>query len=323
MSCDGGIYLGMNTEKPSNSSESDAQDKKFTRVDKSSNSYGGFKAEFKEAKITEALRKSPIPLTPKEIAKITHLSGSTVRGLCRDLNLRNQIVRTGYGRYSVLENLPTLRGVGSYCVPHVRGGVVLDRVHCLVFKGWVGDVGRWVGDKPQVVLKTDFVAVKVHGYATGTVMVYVNCVPEYSFGVGEYQFLVAFLRWLIGAEFDDFKVVNYEFNCDIKGCQIEGAQAVTVKAFGGALKRAYQKAKGIVRVEAKAPVPLSVQQVGALLQGGVQAYNIVQNVFAMLQSVNRLVDAQKFQNELVQRLVNQNRSLIEFLFKERDERARA
>jgi len=258
----------------------------------------------KKRAIVQTVRKSLFPVTPKRIAFLTKINHNMVKQYCRKLEEQGFIARVFRGSYAKPEDIVT---IDSSMV-----GDVVPRVHCLRLRfGIVAvGVGKWIREFSDVVRIT-FV---VHENRSATV--FVRCVDDVSLDTVGFRLVLACVQKELRVsddELDSASVVSYEFNTDFVGLRVDGAKAITLKAFDGAFWRVYNRG-GFLRSEVKATRPLDVSNVLALMMGGVSQYNSLQLMFLNFQEMRKYVKATKFQNQLLWELVGQNRRLINKLF---------
>jgi len=251
-----------------------------------------------ESRILDAVGKSPYPITPREIASLLRMNPNSVRPYLKRLKSANLLVCPLRGHYVSAQDVVTKdRSMPWGAVP---------RVHCL--RLWVPCVSR------NDVFDFGVARVVCRGFKDRT-EVLVDCVGRHSLDLIGFRVLVGFLRSVLGFVDDSaVSVVSFELNEDFSGVRLDGAKALTLKAFDGSFERLYQKAQGVLRSEVKAVGSRGVEDVYALLKGGVSAYNVFQSNFMLVQKVDKLAEAQKFSNQLVSELVSQNRRLIQALF---------
>jgi ribosomal protein S25 len=229
--------------------------------------------------VLKAIEESPISITPKEISQKTGIKVNTVHKCVRRLERKGYIKREIYGHYVGLRNSVSL---GSSIAE--RGGdfgaasaLAVPRVHCLRFyvRDVVGKAGRW--EWPSSALQ-----VKFFRYKKGTAQVFCDCVGDYSLDYVAFRFLTeSVLRELGCFDWGKVSLVSPEFNKDLIGWRLDGAKAVTLKAFDGSFRRIYQKRFGL-RDEVKLVGSLPVEKALVLMEGGVSAYNLFQFLFLIV-----------------------------------------
>lgn len=257
----------------------------------------------KHRQIIEAVRNSPIPITPMEIASITNLPHNSVRVWVKELERKGYVVAKFYGHYVSSQNGLTLDsstvGDGRVRVHCLR----LKILRCGVFSSlWVREVGG--------VARISF---QVFGDRSG--LVQVDCLGSCSFDAVGLRLVVDVVARELRVSCDDVwgsTVLSYELNSDFKGVRLDGVQAVTLRAFDGAFFRAYNKGE-VLRGEVKATRPLQLENVLALMNGGVSAYNQMQLLFMNVQKMNEEIEAQKFTNRLLSDILAQNQSLLKVM----------
>jgi hypothetical protein len=96
---------------------------------------------------------------------------------------------------------------------------------------------------------------------------------------------------------DDLHVVSCEINEDYHGLRVEGWKCLTVAGLGGALERIYRKENNLVRSEVRVKYT-SPEAIYALLKGGVQSYNVIQELHILAEKVEDLGRSMKYHNQL-------------------------
>ena len=236
-------------------------------------------------RILEVIKQAGRSLWPKEIARLSGLKHSTVRGYLRQLLKAGVLLQPERGLYVIN---PT-HGVGRP-----------PRIHNL----WLS-VGLFVprsfktsevyGDcKLQVIFgaKRSRVTAVI---SSEKGLDYTGC----CFAI---QRVKAIIKEILNVEVENSQlfVRNCEFNEDYVGIRLEGLNCVTVKSFLGSLERMYNKGDGL-RNEVKVR-PEKVETILALLKGGITPYYAVQGVFLVEKRLEELTKAIKFQNEGIQEL---------------------
>jgi len=95
-------------------------------------------------------------------------------------------------------------------------------------------------------------------------------------------------------------VRRFEANRDVAGVTIEGGlQSYTKKEWDGILVRIYQKAD-VVRGEYVVNREVPISHLEQLVQGGITGYQSTQANFMLVQEMKKYVDAQKYQNRIVE-----------------------
>jgi len=246
-------------------------------------------------RILKMVEESPIPITPLELSQCTKIKGPTVRKSLQRLVSKRFIQKIGYGlyanwKYSV--TLDTSMGKGECGSP---------RLHCLRLQvgGLAGGCCEW---------KRDFgvIRVTIQRFRNGSGLVFIDCVGNYSLDYGAFLILLNGLRpdfkrlgvqdWRI------MRVSSFEFNHDWLGVRLDGVKAITAKAFDGSFRRMYNKKFGL-RDEVKAAGSRRIEDVVALMMGGVSAYTTHQYLFRTLQQL-------EIQNQLNAENMAQNRRLF-------------
>ncbi len=106
-----------------------------------------------------------------------------------------------------------------------------------------------------------------------------------------------------------------EFNYDFMGVKLDGLKGVTVKAFDGSFRRVYNKRFGL-RDEVKVVGSRSIEDVFALMHGGVSQYTVNQFLFRLVQRVDALNDEHKLQNRVLLDAVDSMRRIADATKKE-------
>jgi len=269
-------------------------------VTKSGNFYFGVSLSGKCRLIKETIENSPYPISPREICLKTGINGNTVKKYVRDLERRGFVRRKFHGHYVSVKNLVTF---GS----SILGGV-LPRLHCLRLRcdGVVG--GGWVWD-------FGVVRVRCVVYGNGSATVFVDCDKNVSLDYVAFRLLVSFVVRELGvSDWGKVTVSSFEFNHDFEGVRLDGCQAVTLKSFDGSFRRLYNKRFGL-RDEVKAVGSKRVEDVLALLGGGVSQYNLLQLLFLQTRKLDEYVEATKFQSRLFGEAVSSMSRLADAVLK--------
>lgn len=262
----------------------------------------------KENAILKAVKTNDFPITPKEIASMTGINHNTVRQYCRKLEKQALVTRTFRGHYTTPEN------VATFASSIVGGGV--PRVHGLRLRfSGVGVGGsKWVR-KLNGVVKITFMVHK-----NGSATVFIDCIGDSSLDAVGFRIVLALIQEELSVtdtELAASKVASYELNTDFQGLRLDGVKAITLKAFGDAFWRVYNK-RGFLRSEVKATKPLDVANVLALMNAGVSQYNVLQLLFLNFQEMKRYVEAAKFQNRHLVEITGRNRRLADALLRKRE-----
>ena len=246
--------------------------------------------------ILKTIEQSPISITPKEIAQKTGIRLNIVQKYVRRLERKGYVKREFYGHYVGLRSSVSLESsiAGRGGDFGVVSALAVPRLHCLRFhvKDVVGEVGRW--DWSSGVLR-----VKFSRYKKRTAQVFCDCVGDYSLDYVGFRFLVeAVLRELGCSDWSKVSLVSPEFNRDLIGWRLDGAQAVTLKGFDGSFRRIYQKRFGL-RDEVKLVGSLPVEKALLLMGGGVSGYNLFQFLYLLVKEVQADRENSKTQTGLV------------------------
>lgn len=237
-------------------------------------------------KILKTIENSAIPITPLEISSFTGIKANTVRKYVIALAERKFVVRVRYGHYVSSKNIFTL---GSR-----MGKSDFPKLHCLKLRlnNFSGSVRSWskiFGD----------VKVSYQQHNNGTVTVCVDCTDPYSLDYNAFRLLVELIKNELGLEdWEKVTVSSFEFNNDIEGVRIDGAQAVTMRSLDGSFRRVYQKSFGI-RDEVRVVGSVPVENVLTLLKGGVDPYNIAQLIFRLTKEIQTEREGMKFLSGLL------------------------
>ena len=252
----------------------------------------------KYERILETIENSSYPITPKEISYLTGIKHSTARKYVKRLEGMGHIWGVYYGHYVSTKNIFTSG----------RSMVESDfpRLHNLRLR-----VVDFVGAVRRNSFNFGFLKVTFQQHSNGTVTVFVDCVDSYSLGYVAFRLLVELIKKELGLEdWEKVTVSSFEFNNDFEGARLDGAKAVTLRAFDGSFRRVYQKSFGI-RDEVKVVGSTRVEDVLSLLQGGVDPYNVSQLLFGLVQEIRLEREAVKFQSGLVIDAISSMRRCIE------------
>jgi hypothetical protein len=132
--------------------------------------------------------------------------------------------------------------------------------------------------------------------------------------MGKAACMFALQRWLDIAENqlghdlpENLLITSFEQNRDFVGCRLDGVfNCVTKEGLFGVIERVYQKEENLVRHEHKVSKSMSLSEFESLLQGGVTGYNVNQLVFTMLQKMDQLTEAVKFNNRGMLEILKQS-----------------
>lgn len=244
------------------------------------------------AKITEVLKDSDIPLSPKQILirinmkqPLERVKYSTVRNYCRTLAKESIIENLYYGVYSVVK---VRDGVTSGFGGVLVHNVVLTFVDVPVVRH--DEVVESVGDVRVVVV-------------FGVQNCKVTCSLAYDVGMDLFLFhkcMAAIKRIVwdkIGINIDGFEpTVCCEFNQDFQQFRMDGVKCVSVTDFVGQMERIYNKGN-VLRREIKVQ-KTDLPTLLATLQGGASQSNLFQVQYKILQRLEELIELQKASNRL-------------------------
>ena len=254
----------------------------------------GFSLSEAEGKIVETIRASDFPLTPKEVSVKTKINHNSVKVYLRRLKERNFLIQPYRGYYSTPDDLVTFD-----TRPGGRVTSVVPRVHNVRLK-----VGGLVGG--GLVSRYDYgvASVAVVVGDNGVANVQVDCYPGVSLDYTGFKLLMAcLLRELSVPKNAPIYVTSFELNHDFAGLQIDGCQALTLRAFDRSFERLYNKRKNLLRSEVKAVGPTTPEAVYQLLKGGVNSYNIMQGLALLVNEIRQEREAQKFTNRILSDLL--------------------
>jgi hypothetical protein len=123
-----------------------------------------------------------------------------------------------------------------------------------------------------------------------------------------------FLKELRLADWNRVFVSSFECNTDFEGLHLDGVKAVSLMSFDGSFGRAYARKFGL-RDEVRVVGNRRIEDVLALLQGGVSNYSVVQLLFMNLGKIDDYFEATKFQNRFVGEAVEQMRRMADAVIK--------
>lgn len=268
------------------------------------------------------------PFSPKEIAKETKIKPPSVRSAVARLLKDGQIQRVYYGAYRITPAL----GVGRRKTPKLQNlqfvaeGVKLGASNRLLkARGFVYGRGvGWVWSRELDPVGSDEgfrLAVQL-GRKRGKV----NWTVKAPLGLDFYGFrlccwMVADVLSSIGVVFEDFDEFfiarNVEYLFDHFGVSLEGVKAFTVRDVDGLLEKYYNKIYG-VRHEVRDSRPTKLENVVALVSGGVPVNQVISGVGLVHEDIKGLTAAMKGQSrtnldkdKMVGALVNANLKLID------------
>jgi len=223
-------------------------------------------------------------LTPKEIASFTKTNYNTVRRVLTSLVRDGLVVREFRGHY----RLKPIHGLGS--APRVQNlFVVAEGVGVRRSEVFVWEFGGVEGGFRVRVL---------FGVKRGRVSWSVRA----PLGLDLYG--LRLVRRVVELEcekrgYRDLKwmVRNYELLWDERGIRFEGVKAVTLEDLDGTMEKYYNKHYG-VRREVRSSRPTRIEDLVALVQGGLPTYQVVQGVGVLEKRIDELTRAIKEQNRL-------------------------
>jgi len=241
--------------------------------------------------IYDYIRKQDRPITPREIAENTGLPPKNVRARLSELRTKGKIARAFHGHYTC-DRIHGGRDVGEVAF----GGVRVQNLH-VVSQRLVKRIGR------HEVLEKEWLGVGVDN--TG----YLKVVVEFGVSLNRVNWRLvapegvdlhgvrlarAYVEALLEAKgFSDFgwNVSNLEQFRDFMGVRLEGLKALTLDNLDSTLEKMYQKSYGL-RHEVRTSKLMGMDEMQALIQGGVPTMNIVQGVNLMVQEVRNQGDVQ-------------------------------
>jgi len=262
-------------------------------LDASYNSYGT--PPSKKKQILSLVLTSEIELRPHEIGLKLKINHSTVRGYCRQLLREGKIVQP----YK-----------GAYCSKITHGMIFVPlRVHNVI----LGVDAPWLDFSDDVTEMVGSVKVRVQfGRQRRRLTGRISCDRgmDQNAVVFAIQRCYDLMEGRTGRKVENIVVKTFEVNRDYQGVRIDGVKCYTVKGFFDVLERIYQKEASVVRTEHKVTKDMTVDQFQALMHGGVTGFNVTQALFALTQDVKRLGDAQKFNNELMSKVLRTLEALL-------------
>jgi hypothetical protein len=246
------------------------------------------------------LDSTDLDLTPKKIALITRMKHSSVKVLVRRLVWKRRIQQVGYGRYSSVKNIVTLRGLGGgSIISGMREGILSFGfgVHNLAF---LVRAPRFVPSEAVKFLGGLDMRIVFRELGDGSVAVYVKGVYDFR----SLPLLAEVLSSKLGVDAADLVLLRQpEWNVDVGGFQVEFSKnCVSIRDLQGNLERWYNKSKGVLRREVK-PIrmPESLPDLQALLFGGVGGFHAFMSSNKFLEKAQKILEALKFSNETTSR----------------------
>lgn len=263
--------------------------------------------------ILKALTASPIPKTPKETSQETGIRLNIVQKQMRRLERKGYTKREFYGHYvafksdvSLSDSIAEGGGVGF--------ALAVPRVHCLRYH--VRDMAFVARPRDPWEWRSKVLRVKFFRHRKAA-QVFCDCVGDLSLDYVGFRFLTeAVLRELGCSDWRKVSLIGAEFNKDLIGWRLDGAKAVTLRAFDGSFRRIYQKRVGL-RDEVKLAGSLPVEKALLLMGGGVSSYNLFQFLFLSLKEAEAQRMISEAQNAAVLDGVGEMRRLNNALINHR------
>ena len=265
-----------------------------------------------EDQIIEILKTEDRTFSPSEIAKKGHLNPNTTRSRISLMLKQGKIRRLYYGAYQLtptygvgevrpvrVQNLAVI--AEDVNLAHLGEGILRAAGYVFRYKeGWVYsfEFGRDFESKFRLRVQLGL----KRGKVTWTV--------KAPWGLEIYGFrlckkVVEDNLARLGVVFVDFDrsfmVNRSEFLNDYVGVDISGFKSVTVYDFEGQLEKIYEKAYGIRR-EVRVSRPMPIENVLALVSGGLSHSQVISGVGLVHQDIGLLVDAVKGQNRMISNL---------------------
>lgn len=256
-------------------------------------------------RVFDALKKlekeNDIAYFAKIISEKARVKFSTARGALRKL-LRQKRVFQQYPRspYSSKPfNIPR-----SGVAEHIQAyRVCLPRVQDLVLVAVGLSVPRGLPDLVYSVGDVEFKV--VFGWKRGKVSAVIRC--DDGLSCRELRFVVRDFKRRVGDVLGcvpEFNVdaTRYEFLKDYLGVRLEGLKAITLTSFMGLMEKLYQKEK-CLRHEVRSHVPVPVETLQGLMQGGMSTANLQQFNYLLVKDVARILEEMKRQGQETRFLV--------------------
>jgi len=222
---------------------------------------------------------------PLEIAQNLKSNPNTVRARLSELRKRGDVHRLHPGRYTIT---PTY-GVGSKSPPRVQNlhisarGVEVTR-HEVVVRELPGPHG---GEADTLRIRLVF------GKKRGIIHYKVKAPRGLDlYGLRLVHELVETETWLRGYQDLDWRAVNFEFLWDDQSVRLEGVSAVTFTDLVGTMEKYYNKGMGMRR-ELRGSGGARIQDLEALIQGGITSQQALQGLNVLRGEVQHLTDAIK------------------------------
>ena len=225
------------------------------------------------------------PQTPQEIAQNLKLNPNTVRARLSELRKTGKVFRKFEHHYVIT---PTY-GVGSKSPPRVQNLRVTARGVDVVRSETV------VRELPGVdVLVQDELRIRItFGKKRGIISYTVRAPMGLDlYGLRLVHELVEMETWLRGYMDLDWRAVNFEFLWDDQSVRLEGVQAVTFDDLTGTMEKYYNKGLGMRR-ELRGSSPARIQDLEALIQGGITSHQALQGLNVLRGEVQHLTEAMK------------------------------
>lgn len=225
------------------------------------------------------------PQTPLEIAQNLKLKPNMVRARLSELRKKGMVLRPFTHHYLCD---PTY-GVGSKSPPRVQNLVISARNipvtrHEVIVRDLPGPGAQ--GDDGLRIRLT-------FGKKRGLIHYKVKAPMGLDFyGLRLVHEIVSMETWLRGYEDLDWRAVNFEFLWDDQSVRLEGVQAVTFSDLAGTLEKYYNKGLGHRR-ELRGGRGARVQDLEALIQGGITSQQALQGLNVLRGEVQHLTEAVK------------------------------
>jgi DNA-binding Lrp family transcriptional regulator len=230
------------------------------------------------------IKQADHPVTPKEIASSLNINNGTVRARISELRSKGKIARAFHGHY-VCDKIHGGREVPDLAV----GGVRVQNLHVVSEK--LGKrimkheslVKEWLGVGPD---NTGYLRVEVEFGVSFNRVNWSLTAPE-GVDIHGLRLARAYVEAVLeGRGYSDFgwMVSNVEQFRDFMGIRLEGLKAVTLDNLDTTLEKMYQKSYGL-RHEVRTSRVMGMDEMQALIQGGVPTMNVVQGVNLMVNEI--------------------------------------
>jgi len=244
-----------------------------------------------EDQIIEIIKSVDRPLSPKEIANKGRINHNSVRSTLSKLMKSGKVQRAYYGAYKI----SPIYGVGRsepvklQNLLFVCEGVVVDKSHA----GFVWDYKFGVG---KGEFRLGLMLGSKRGKITWTVKAPLG-LDLYGFRlcIKIIQDKLETLGYVIPDFNRRFIAKNSEYLRDTFNVRIEGAKIITLQALDGTLEKYYNKSYGI-RHETRSSQPTSIDNIFALVSGGLPFSQLIQGVGVVHNDIMALTEALKFSN---------------------------